>query len=123
MPWREILTWLIVLPLIPLNWAYWWFAMTRFQHRFRHYCERRFNVTIDPGARGYWRVSSGGPFLRNLGINQLQTLYILVVLIVWALSALVVVGGLKLLHESLAPERISSARGENSTQRRSFGLK
>jgi len=100
MPWREILTWLIVLPCIGLNWAYWWFAMTRWQHRFRHYCARRFNATIDPGPRGYWKVSSGGSMIRNFGIQQLQTLYVLIVIVLWALGALVVIGGLKLLHES-----------------------
>jgi len=98
MLWREILTWAIVLPFVVANWGYWWLAVTRWQHRFRHYCERRFGVTISSGARVYWKVSSGSA-LRDFGIEWLQFFYFVAVITGWALGTLVVIGGLKLLNE------------------------
>lgn len=96
--WREILTWAIVLPFIPLNGAYWWAVVSRWQDRFRERCEQTFGVTIAPGARGHWKVS-GGSWLRNVGIEWLQFLYFVAAMVVWSLATFVVVGGLMLLNE------------------------
>ena len=98
MPWREVLTWSIALTFVLLNWAYWWAVVTRWQTRFRQYCERRYGVTIDPGPRGYWRVSGVRWSLRNFGIEQLQFLYFMAAITCWSLAALVVIGSLYLLN-------------------------
>lgn len=99
MAWREILTWSIVLPFIPLNWVYWWAVQSRWQARFRRYCEQRFGVTIGPAPRGYWRVSGGGSAFRNFALEWLQLLYFIAAFIGWSLAMLALVGVLMLINE------------------------
>lgn len=74
------------------NIAYWMFVVTRGQQRFQRGLERRFNVVIDIGHKGHWRVSGGASALTRLAIELLQLGYFLAAFVVWGVAMLIVVG-------------------------------
>ena len=73
------------------NLAYWWLVACRWEGRFRHYCERRYNVSIKLGFKGHWNVTGDGPWLRRFAIEWLQLGFFLFAFIVWAAGMLLCV--------------------------------
>lgn len=74
------------------NIAFWMIVVTRGQQRFQRIVERKFDVVIEVGHKGHWRVSGDGSWLRRLAIEFLQLGYFLIAFVVWAVALLLVVG-------------------------------
>jgi hypothetical protein len=74
------------------NIAFWMFVVMRGHERFQRRIERQYNVVIETGHKGHWRVSGGGSWLRCLAIECLQLGYFLAAFVVWGAAMLLVVG-------------------------------
>jgi hypothetical protein len=89
--------WSILLGVLGLvvavaNFAFWMFVVTRGLERFQRRVERKYNVVIDIGHKGHWRVSGGGSWLRRLAIEFLHLAYFLTAFLVWAAAMLLILG-------------------------------
>jgi len=89
---RSILLGVLGLVVAVANIAFWMFVVIRGQQRFQRLVERRFNVVIEIGHKGHWRVSGGASWLRRLAIEFLQLGYFMTAFLVWAAAMLAVVG-------------------------------
>ena len=89
---RSILLGVLGLVAAVANIAFWRFVVTRGQERFQRWIERKYEVVIDIGHKGHWRVSGGGSWLRGLAIEFLQLGYYLTAFLLWAVAMLLVVG-------------------------------
>jgi len=89
---RSILLGVLGLVVAVANIAFWKFVVIRGQERFQRRLERKFEVVIDIGHKGHWRVSGGGSWLQRLAIEFLQLGYFLTAFIVWAAAMLLIVG-------------------------------
>ena len=93
---RSILLGVFGLAVALANLAFWKFVVIRGQERFQRRIERTFDVVIEMGHKGHWRVSGDGSWLRRLAIEFLQLGYFLTAFLVWAAGMLLVVGLLSL---------------------------
>jgi hypothetical protein len=78
--------------------AYWIRVAGKGEDHFRESMERRFGVEISRTLRGHWKVRSGGPWIRGLGIELLQIAYFLVAFAGWSFGLGVVFGLMSFLE-------------------------
>lgn len=81
------------------NIAFWMFVVGRGQRRFQRHVERTYDVAIELGHKGHWRVTGDESWLRRLAIELLQLGYFLTAFLVWGVSLLLVVGLLSTLAQ------------------------
>jgi len=81
---------------------FWALVVWRGEGGFRNWVARRFQVTIERGPRGHWKVTSGpGSAGRHFLIELLQLVYFMTAFAVWALGVLLAVGALALVQRWL----------------------
>ncbi len=68
------------------NIAFWWWAMTRGEARFRAWVERRYRVTITRGPKSHWIVEGEGSWWRRGAISWLQLVYIMGIFVLWGIA-------------------------------------
>jgi hypothetical protein len=88
---RSILLAVLGLVVAVANIAFWMFVVIRGHERFQRWVERKYDVVIEMGHKGHWRVS-GGSWPKRLAIEFLQLGYFLTAFLVWAAAMLLVLG-------------------------------
>jgi hypothetical protein len=86
-----ILQSILGLAAMALNIGYWWLVVSRWEGRFRRWCERRYEVSIKLAGRGGWQVVGARPWYQRLGIELLQLAYFMGAFLVWGVAIVLVI--------------------------------